>query len=386
LYENDVYWWWKETIDFLQTFTFPLCMQRNGDARMVKTISEIAEEAHVSCATVSRVINHSGPVKQETREQVEKVIQKYNFSTHATVKSRECGEQETIAVIVPDVSNPFFSDIVKGVNQEVDLHYIMTVYDTDENEVKESLVLKKLKKQAIKGLIIVPTTDTNEFNGDYLKLLEGIGIPIYLVDRDVKYSNFDGIFLDDIKGAFDAATALLEEGHRNIAMISGPTTSKTGRDRLRGFQKAFMMKDLDYDENLIFYGDFRIESGYELTNRILTMDPIPTALFVANNEMGLGALKSISEHHLKIPDDISFILFDPFDTCDILNISYVARPTKEMGKSAARQLMEKIRTVPGRMESENDRRTLIPHLVLKGSEKMGDHRKREITETSHPNT
>lgn len=342
---------------------------------MTITISEIAEEAHVSCATVSRVINHSGPVKQETREQVEKVIQKYNFSTHSNVKSRESVELETIAVVVPDVSNPFFSDIIKGINQEMDLHYVVAVYDTDENEVKECLVLKKLKKQAIKGLIIVPTTDTNEFNGDYLKLLEGIGIPIYLVDRDVKYSNFDGIFLDDIKGAFDTATALMEEGHQRIAMISGPTTSKTGRDRLRGFRKAFMMKDLEYDENLVFYGDFRIESGYNLTNKILSMDPMPTAIFAANNEMGLGALKSISEHHLKIPDDISFIVFDPFDTCDILNISYVARPTKEMGKSAARQMMEKIKAVPGRIENETDRRTLIPHLVLKGSEKMGDQRK-----------
>jgi LacI family transcriptional regulator len=365
----------KNELIFCKCFLSRFGMQRNGETRMTITISEIAEEAHVSCATVSRVINHSGPVKQETREQVEKVIQKYNFSTHSNVKSRESVELETIAVVVPDVSNPFFSDIIKGINQEMDLHYVVAVYDTDENEVKECLVLKKLKKQAIKGLIIVPTTDTNEFNGDYLKLLEGIGIPIYLVDRDVKYSNFDGIFLDDIKGAFDTATALMEEGHQRIAMISGPTTSKTGRDRLRGFRKAFMMKDLEYDENLVFYGDFRIESGYNLTNKILSMDPMPTAIFAANNEMGLGALKSISEHHLKIPDDISFIVFDPFDTCDILNISYVARPTKEMGKSAARQMMEKIKAVPGRIENETDRRTLIPHLVLKGSEKMGDQRK-----------
>ncbi len=339
---------------------------------MAITISEIAEEAQVSCATVSRVINRSGPVKQETREKVEEIIRKYNFSPHSVAGTHEKNEQDTIAVIVPDISNPFFSDIVKGINQEVDLHYIVAFYDTDENEVKESLILKKLKKQVIKGLIIVPTTDTNEFNGDYLKLLESIGIPIYLVDRDVKYSNFDGIFLDDIKGAFDATTAMLDEGHRRIAMISGPKTSKTGRDRLRGFQKAFMMKDLDYDENLVFYGDFRMESGYELTNKILLMDPMPTAIFAANNEMGLGALKCISEHHLKIPDDISFIVFDEIDTCDILNISYISRPTKEVGRLAARQLIEKIKSTSADTENEIERRTLIPQLILKGSEKMGE--------------
>ena len=344
---------------------------------MAITISEIAEEAQVSCATVSRVINHSGPVKQETRQKVEAIIRKYSFSPHSTANAHEKNEQDTIAVIVPDISNPFFSDIVKGINQEVDLHYIVSFYDTDENEVKESLILKKLKKQIIKGLIIVPTTDTNEFNGDYLKLLESIGIPIYLVDRDVKYSNFDGIFLDDIKGAFDAVTALLEESHSRIAMISGPKTSKTGRDRLRGFRKAFMMKNVDYDENLVLYGDFRMESGYDLTNKILAMDPVPTAIFVANNEMGLGALKCISEHHLKIPDDISFIVFDQIDTCDILNISYISRPTKEMGRIAARQLIEKIKGTSGHVESETDRRTLIPQLVLKGSEKLGERWKKD---------
>lgn len=337
------------------------------------TISEIARRANVCCATVSRVINNSGPVKAETREKVEAIINQYQFSPHSQSKALKKNEKNTIAVIVPDISNPYFCNAIKGISREADLNYFdMIFYDTDENQEKEILILKKIKAQIIKGLIIAPTTDTNEFNGEYLKLLESMGIPIFLMDRDVKYSNFDGVFLDNIKGAFDATCALLKEGHRRIALISGPKTSKPGRDRLHGFQKAFLMNQLEIDEDLIFTGNFRMESGYELTNKILSMEPRPTAIFAANNQMGLGALKSIKEHNLEIPNDISFIIFGQIDAFNILglNISNVSTPDFEMGQIAVQNLMQKIQNKANKMDNQVTRKTLIPQLNLKGSEKL----------------
>lgn len=337
------------------------------------TISEIARLANVCCATVSRVINNSGPVKAETRDKVNAIINQYEFSPHSQAKTQNKNEKNTIAAIVPDISNPFFSNIIKGISREADSHnFDIIFYDTDEDPNKEILILKKIKSQSIKGLIITPTTDTDEFNDEYLKLLESMGIPIYLIDRDVKYSNFDGVFLDNIKGAFDATSVLLDEGHRRIALISGPKTSKPGRDRLHGFQKAFLMNKLDYDENLIFYGNFLMESGYELTNKILAIEPRPTAIFVANNQMGLGALKSIKEHNLEVPQDIGFMVFGQIDLINILglNISSVLTPDFEMGKIAFQSLMHKIERKENKLDNQVTRRAIIPQLDLKGSEKL----------------
>ena len=337
---------------------------------MGMTISEIAKQAGVCCATVSRVVNHSGPVKKETREKVEAVIRQHNYVPHTAVKTGNRIDQNSIAVIFPDLSNPFFSEAVRGINTAAyRQNFNVMFYDSDENQDREIQLLKHIKNQAIKGLIIAPATDTDEFNGEYLKLLESMGIPIYLVDRDVKYSNFDGVFIDNVRGAFDATDALIKAGHKDIAYISGPKTSRPGRDRLRGFYKAFWMNHLTPREDLIFYGDFRMDSGYELTEQILQAVPRATAIFVSNNLMSLGALKSLKEHHMEIPDDISFLMFDEIAAATILGmgLSYVERPTSEMGQFAVEQLVDKIKSK--NTHNAMNRTTLIPHLHLEGSEK-----------------
>ncbi|MFZ2539515.1 MAG: LacI family DNA-binding transcriptional regulator [Oscillospiraceae bacterium] len=337
------------------------------------TIVDIAKKAGVSCATVSRVINNTAPVKKETRARIQAVINEYNFSPNSISNGMAKIAQNTIAVVVPDITNPFFAEVIKGINTEADKHNFNTIfYDTDENQEKEVMILKKLKTMSIKGLIISPTTDTNEFNGEYLKILGNIGIPICLVDRDVKYSNFDGVFIDNVKGAFDGTCALIDEGHRDIAIIAGPKSSKPGRDRLRGYKKAFLMNDIDINDDLIFYGDYRMESGYELTNKILNLERRPTAIFTCNNLMGLGALKSVNKHQLKIPNDIAFITFDEIEVLNILGmkISSISRPTQEMGRIAMNNLCIKINNRNNTVKNQTDTITLIPILKLLGSEKL----------------
>ena len=347
------------------------------------TIVDIAKKAGVSCATVSRVINNTAPVNKETRAKIQAVINEYNFSPNSIANEMAKMAQNTIAVVVPDITNPFFSEVIKGINAEADkLNFNAIFYDTDEDQEKEVAILKKLKSMSIKGLIISPTTDTNEFNGDYLKLLESIGIPIYLIDRDVKYSNFDGVFIDNIKGAFDATCALINEGHKDIAIIAGPKSSKPGRDRLRGYKKAFIMNDIEIQEDLIFYGDYRMESGYELTNKILNLDIRPTAIFTCNNLMSLGSLKSIIEHHLIIPDDIAFITFDEIEVLNILGmkVSSISRPTQEMGRIAVNNLSNKIKNTNSISNIQTDTITLIPTLKLLGSEKMIKKKEQNLNE------
>lgn len=335
------------------------------------TIRDIAKYAGVSPATVSRVMNNTANVSEATRIKVLEAIEKHNYSPNILAQGLSNNESNTIGVVVPDVTNPFFGEVIKGISEIVDKNNLsMILCDTDENPKKEERHLINLKSHKIKGLIITPTSDTNEFNSHYLNLLRNMGIPIALIDRDVRDSNFDGVFIDNIKGSFDATMALIKNGHEKIALIAGPDNSKPGRDRRRGYVKALRAAGIPIDEGLVFKGDFKLESGYELTKDILKMKDRPTAIFSSNNMMTLGCIKALNKKGYRISQDISLISFDEIETLNIVGVklSVVKRPTKEMGTIAMEMLMKRLNK---KDNSTHDMRrvNLVPELILRGSEK-----------------
>lgn len=336
---------------------------------MKVTIKDIAEQSGVSLATVSRVLNNSGYVKQETRDIIEKTIKELNYTPSAVARSLSKSETNTIGVVVPDINNPFFGEVIKGIATIADKESLNIILcDTDEDINKEYKSLEMLKQQRIQGILITPTSDDNQFNGEYLSALESLGIPVVLIDRDVKYSNFDGVFLDNINGAYEATEALIKEGHKKIALIAGPETSKPGRDRVRGYEKAMLMNKIPIDKNYIFHGDFKLDSGYNFTKRILKMNDKPTAIFVCNNMMNLGCIKALIEENIKIPDDMALIGFDEIEILNVLGmkISVVNRPTTEMGRVAMDMLLHRLKN---KEDKQTKRITFSPKLILKGSEK-----------------
>ena len=336
---------------------------------MTVTIKDIAEKSGVSLATVSRVLNNSGYVKQETREIIEKTISELNYTPSAVARSLSKSETNTIGVVVPDINNPFFGEVIKGIATIADNENLNIILcDTDEDINKEYKSLEMLKQQRIEGIIITPTSDNNQFNGEYLSALESLGIPVVLIDRDVKYSNFDGVFLDNVNGAYEATEALIKEGHKNIAIIAGPETSKPGRDRVRGYEKAMVMNKIDMNNDYIFYGDFKLDSGYKITKEILKMKKRPSAIFVCNNMMNLGCIKALIEESIRIPEDIALVGFDEIEMLNVLGmkISVVSRPTTEMGKVAMEMLLYRLNNEE---DKQTKRITLSPKLILKGSER-----------------
>lgn len=339
---------------------------------MAVTIREVAKRAGVSCATISRVINNSDIVKDKTRDHVIKIIKEMGFAPNEVARSLSKNETKTIGVVVPDINNPFFGDVIKGVSMLADKHHLnILLCDTNEDTEKEKNSLHMLKEQRIRGIIIGPASDKNEFNSEYLSILENMGIPIVLVGRDVKYSNFDGVFIDNVQGACDGVTALIQNGHKKIAIIAGPEDSKPGRERLGGYLKAMTMNGLDVSEDYIFRGNFKLESGYEFTRQILKMEDRPTAIFTCNNMMTLGCIKAIMEIDLKIPDDIALVGFDEIEILNIFNmhISVISRPTLEMGVIAMEMLLERLNKKESG-GSASKRVTLMPELICKGSERL----------------
>ncbi|SUY46625.1 LacI family transcriptional regulator [Clostridium putrefaciens] len=336
---------------------------------MAITISDIAQKAGVSLATVSRVLNDSGYVKEETRIRVQKVIKDLNYTPSAIARSLSKNKTNTIGVIVPDIVNPFFGEVIKGITEVAEKSGLNIILcNTDESKEKELRALKILTEQRIQGIIIAPTSAEDEFNSEYLKTLENMGIPIVLVDGNVKYTTFNGVFVDNIKGAYEATEALIKEGHRKIGVITGRMNSKPAKDRYLGYQKALLMNNIPLEDRYTFYGDYKEETAYKITKNIMKMKDRPTALFVCSNMTTLGSLKAIYEEKINIPEDISLVAFDKVEILNILgfNISYVNGPSVEMGKLGMQMLVD---ILNNKNKNEIRRITLLPNLVLKGSEK-----------------
>ncbi|MDO7205428.1 LacI family DNA-binding transcriptional regulator [Paraclostridium bifermentans] len=329
----------------------------------IKT-KDIASKSGVSIATVSRYLNKSGYVKQETRELIKNTIQEIKKQENIYEK------EKNIAVVFPDLSNMFFTDVLKGLTEEADkLNYNVFSFDSGESIEKEMKIIDALKDFNICGLIITTTIRNRETTKKHVQNLNSLGVPIILIDRDLIFCDFDGIFSDNKKGAFDGVDTLIGEGHKNIAVITGPLDYETAQLRLEGYKQAHKVNELEINESYIHEGDYQIDSGYNLIKEIINNNKDVTAIFSCNNMMTLGAINALNEMDIKIGEDISLLGFDDleFFTYLGLNISVVSRQTSEMGKIAFEVLSKKI------LEEEpyaTQNIVLKPSVVLRGSEKL----------------
>lgn len=339
---------------------------------MAVTIYDVAQHAGVALSTVSRVINNSGYVKQETRNKVYEAIKALNYVPSSVARTLSTNESNNIAVIIPDITNPFFSEVIKGITKELDTtEFDLIFYNTNENIQKEYRALQAIIKNRVRGLIITPIAEMVQENKNLLKQIQEMGIPIVLVDRDIHGLNCDGVFVDNVTGAFEATKLLLNENHRRIAIIHGPLTSIPGKDRLKGYLDAYQAVNIQPARSLQYVGNFMFESGVSATRRILKARKRPTAIFCCNNLMTMGCMAALKENHIKIPDDMAVVGFDELSVYDIISspITVVSRATTEMGSLAVHTLLRRIRH-PGEQPEHPNRIILQPHLEIRGSEKL----------------
>lgn len=332
-------------------------------------ISEIAQKAGVSVATVSRVINHSNLVKPETRERVMRVVEENEYVPNAIARSLSVRSTSNIGVIFPDIENPFFSGAFYGVTKAAEQnHYNVFFFNSDENVQKEQEFLKTVFSNNLAGIIVSPVDHYSDTTRELLEEIEKRGIPVVLLDRDIRGGKFSIVMADNEKGAYEAVSRLIQEGHERIAIIEGSTLTRPVYERSRGYRRAMDDHDIPIRGEYMVRGDQKSELAYQMTRQLMSLPEPPTAVFTCNNMMTLGCLRYLTEQGIMIGKDISMIGFDDIEALRVIDfkLSVVERSESDMGKIAMRMLLDRL-AVP---EAERETVVVSVKLVLRGSEKL----------------
>lgn len=333
-----------------------------------KTINEIAQIAGVSIATVSRVINHSDNVRPKTREKVLKVIRDNNYIPSETARGLSKGRSEVIGVVFPDLENPFFYGMLRGITNIAEQnHYNVLMFYTDEDPEKEKEILRIAKGRDLAGLIITPAGVADEETTQLLNSYEEEGIPVVLLDREVKHGSFCSVQADNEEGAYQAVRTLLHSGHTRIGLVAGWDELSAVHERVRGFIRAMEESGAAMVKEYIHFGDSKAMSAYESMQKLLKLPKPPTAVFTTNNMGTLGVLRALTEQHLRIGRDIALIGFDDIAILRTIDygLSVVDRSEEALGEKAMQAMALRL---AGREEEAFHIGRVPTQLILRGSE------------------
>lgn len=328
---------------------------------MNPTIRDVARKAGVGVATVSRVLNNSGYAKPQTRERVLQASSELGFVPSQLARGLVSRSSETIGLIIPDITNPFFPAITRGIEDAASgAGYTVFLCNTDNDPRQEELDVQKLRERWVDGIVFVTTTDRR----DLVERLLADGIPVVATDREIGHPGIDSVMVDNVVGAHAACRHLLELGHSRIAHVAGRLQTRTGPDRASGYRWALQEAGIPYDPALVAWGDFTFDSGYRLTQALLAQCPRPTAIFAANDLMALGAMQAAQEAGVSVPDDLSVVGFDDIAIASVIRpgLTTVRQPAYEMGRLAMSMLLERIN---GKVSGVGRKHLFQPELIVR---------------------
>jgi LacI family transcriptional regulator len=307
-------------------------------ANKASTITDVARRANVSPATVSRVLNGTSAVAAEKADRIRKAIADLNYEPFGPARALRQQRVRVWAVIIADVENPFFTSVVRGIEDVAYANgYRLVLCNSDENLAKEAGYVDIAIRERMAGLVIAVASTTES----RLDRLARENIPVVAIDRRVTGHNIDSVVVDNRGGARDGTRHLLENGWGRIGCVVGPTHISTSNERLAGYRDALAEAGHTLDRALVRRADFREDGGYKATRALLEMARPPDAMFIANNMMTLGALHAIQDLGLRVPRDLGVIGFDDSPTADLMRprLTVVAQPTYEIGQVAGELLV-----------------------------------------------
>lgn len=306
------------------------------------TMKDVARKAKVSVTTVSATLSGVKPVSPELKQRVLEAIDELGYYRNSIASGLKSGRTSLIGLIVPDITNPFFTEFVEHVQRHAIEHgqtCLLGISDADTN--REKNLLRHMRSNQVAGTILCPTGGAD----DYRTLKTDCG-PMQLVVANNAMPDmvFDTIMLDNFQAAVSATQHILSFGHRKVAIINGPLVQEPAKKRQEGFLHAMKTAGLSVPPGFIEHGDFREQTGYIAGQKLLALDEPPTAVFVANNQMLIGMMRAIAGRNLKVPQDISVASIDDFSWATAFRptLTIVRQPIEAMAATAFSILQDRI--------------------------------------------
>lgn len=309
---------------------------------MPSGIKDVAQRAGVSNATVSRVLTNKPHVREEVRQRVLTAINELGYQPSRVARSLRIQRSHIIGLIISDIQNPFFTNLVRAVEDVAYQHqYGLILCNSDEDEEKEKLYIDLMRAEMVAGVLITPTRETNS---PCKKLIEA-NIPVIAVDRRILDLEVDTVVADNVGAAFELVSHLIADGHQRIGGIFATSDITTGRERREGYSQALQSHGLPLDPQLVRMGLPTEDTGYRFASELLDLPNRPTALFTGNNLLTTGAIRVINERGLHIPAEIALGAFDEMSWMSLIkpSLTVMAQPTYELGRTAANLLLQRIK-------------------------------------------
>lgn len=330
----------------------------------VSTVYDVAREANVSIATVSRVFNRSNAVSEETQLKVRRAAEKLDYTPHLGARSLMIKRTDTIGIIFPDMHGEFFSELVKGADsaaRERGLHLLLSCSHDNAGDMAAALASMRGRVDGI--VVMSPLIGANELRKYVPKEL-----PIVIVNGSRQDTDYSSVSLDNFAGAHNMTEHLLKEGYRRICLISGPAVNQDSEQRKRGYIRA--IEEVARKGKLdIIEGDFSETSGYHAGMKILSRASKPDAIFASNDSMAIGCLGALRDHGVSVPNDIALAGFDDIPLARYVrpSLSSVGVPIAKLGTKSIEVLVEKLRQ--DKADRESDEFVFAPSLVIRDSSK-----------------
>ena len=332
------------------------------------SVKDVATLAGVSVGTVSNVVNSSAVVSEATRQRVEDAIAKLGWVRNESARQLRAGRSRSIGMVVMEIANPFFTDIVGGAEDYVhERGYTVQLGNSDQHVSRESAHLELFEEHRVRGVLVAPIREV----GDHVARLQRHGIPVVVVDRAVNQADCCSVAVDDVEGGRLAVAHLVDLGHQRIAFVGGPSTLQQVRDRSLGAQLA--ASQLGGEDRLLTISTPRLDTefGVQVADQLAMMSAAerPTAVFAANDLLAIGLLQGFVTGGLRVPEDIALIGYDDiiFAAAAAVPLSSIRQPRRLLGRRAAELLFSEVDALDQGLPHEHQHVRFVPELVVRRS-------------------
>jgi len=301
------------------------------------TIKDVAKMAGVSISTVSYALNNNTKVSNKTKQKILEAARQLSYQKNGFASDLKKSSTRTIAIIVTDLAGPYYAELVKGI-QDVTLSKGYDLLACSSIGEETSTAVKFLTEKRVDGAIILAYNISEEI----ITLSARKEFPIILLDRKVDSEYVVSIEVDNEEGSYRAAEYLIEQGHREIAYISGKSKGGLHSMRLQGYENALRKHGLDVSSQLHQFGIFDRDNGYSMTKMLIAQGNLPSAIMYANDEMAIGGINAFKEHGIKVPSDVSVIGFDDIELAQYVrpSLTTIMQPKYERGALAAHLIFQ----------------------------------------------